>query len=117
MQCLYRTLVNEFNGLRLFLYGRRLALNPGKQRLQGAVSSPGEGRQIVIWFYAKRGEHLRCEIRQQTEGGRFELVITEPDGSERVESFADSSLLKKRSRQLEEEWQAKGWDGPFGRDY
>ena len=71
----------------------------------------------MIWFYAKRGEHLRFEIHQQTEGDRFELVITEPDGSERIESFVDPGLLRKRSRQLEDEWRARGWDGPFGRDY
>jgi hypothetical protein len=71
----------------------------------------------VIWFYAKQGGHLRCEIRQQAEGDHFELVITQPDGSERVESFLSSLLLQKRSRQLEQEWKATGWDGPFGRDY
>ncbi len=71
----------------------------------------------MIWFYAKLGAHLRCEIRQQSAEDRFDLVITEPDGSERVESFVDAVLLRKRSRQLEEEWKAKGWDGPFGRDY
>jgi hypothetical protein len=71
----------------------------------------------LIWFYAKHGEHLRCEIHHHPDGDRFDLVITEPDGTERVESFADSAVLKKRSRQLEEEWRSDGWDGPFGRDY
>jgi hypothetical protein len=71
----------------------------------------------VIWFYAKRGEHLRCEVRQHAEGDHFELVITEPDGAERIELFRDSLTLKKRSLELEKEWRDKGWDGPFGRDY
>jgi hypothetical protein len=71
----------------------------------------------VIWFYEKDGEHLRCEVRHLVEGDRFDLVIIEPNGQERVETFEDSSQLNKRSAQLEREWRAMGWDGPFSRDF
>ncbi len=71
----------------------------------------------MIWFYSKQGRHLRCEVRQQVEGDRFDLVITEPDGSERVEHFVDSAAVTRRSIQLETEWLRDGWDGPFARDY
>ncbi len=70
----------------------------------------------MIWFYSKGGDHVRCEIRQP-KSDQFELVITEPDGRERVELFPDSTLLHKRSKQLEQEWKAQGWDGPFSRDF
>jgi hypothetical protein len=70
----------------------------------------------VIWFYERRGEHLRCEIRQQLEGDRFALVVTLPDGSERVELFEDSRTLNVRSLELEKMLRLKGWDGPFARD-
>jgi hypothetical protein len=71
----------------------------------------------VIWFYAKKGRHLRCEVRQGTEGSRFDLVITEADGSERTEHFYDSASVTRRTLQLEAEWLNEGWDGPFGREY
>jgi hypothetical protein len=71
----------------------------------------------VIWFYERKGEHLRCEIRQQVEGDRFELVVTLPDGTERVETFEDSSELNRRSIQLEKSLAVKGWNGPFARDF
>ena len=71
----------------------------------------------MIWFYERKGEHLRCEIHQQIQGDRFALIVTQPDGTERVEWFEDSGSLTRRSLELEREWQAKGWDGPFGRDY
>ena len=71
----------------------------------------------MIWFYARKGHHFRCEIRQQVEGDRFELIITEPDGRERVEVFDDAAALGRRSAALEHEWMIKGWDGPFRRDY
>ena len=45
----------------------------------------------VIWFYERKGEHLRCEIRQLIEGDRFALVVTLPDGTERTEVFDDSA--------------------------
>jgi hypothetical protein len=53
----------------------------------------------------------------QIDGDRFALVITEADGTERVESFEDSASVTRRSLQLEAEWLRTGWDGPFARDY
>jgi hypothetical protein len=70
----------------------------------------------VIWFYERQGEHLRCEIRQQLEGDRFALVVTLPDGTERVELFEDSTTLNRRSVELERILRSKGWGGPFARD-
>lgn len=81
--------------------------------MRGAVL---EELALVIWFYERKGEHLRCEIRQQIEGDRFALVVTLPDGSERTELFEDSSTLNRRSRELERMLFDKGWNGPFARD-
>lgn len=71
----------------------------------------------MIWFYERRGEHLRCEIRQQVEGDRFALVVTLPDGTEQFEMFEDSFALNRRSRELEKMLQVKGWNGPHARDF
>ena len=71
---------------------------------------------VVIWFYERKGEHLRCEIRQMVEGDRFALVVTLPDGTERTEMFEDSGALNRRSIELEKMLQGKGWNGPFARD-
>lgn len=69
----------------------------------------------MIWFYERKGEHLRCEIRQLIEGDRFALVVTMPDGSERTEFFDDSGALNRRSVELEQQLRTTGWNGPFGR--
>jgi hypothetical protein len=71
----------------------------------------------VIWFYERKGEHLRCEIRQLVEGDKFALVMTLPDGSERTEWFDDGGALNRRSVELEKMLQDKGWNGPYARDY
>lgn len=70
----------------------------------------------MIWFYERKGEHLRCEIRQLIEGDRFALVVTMPDGSERTEFFDDSATLNRRSLELETLLTEKGWNGPYARD-
>ena len=71
----------------------------------------------MIWFFERRGEHLRCEIRPQIEGDRYDLFITYPDGRESVESFADQRDLSRRTEELEQLWRAEGWNGPFSRDW
>jgi hypothetical protein len=71
---------------------------------------------VVIWFYERQGAHMRCEIRQMIEGDRFALVVTLPDGTERMEVFEDSGALNRRSIELEKMLREKGWNGPFARD-
>jgi hypothetical protein len=56
-------------------------------------------------------------VRQLVDGDRFDLIITDADGTERVEHFDDSASVTRRSVQLEAEWINEGWDGPFGREY
>lgn len=84
-----------------------------RENASGAILAIDAG---VIWFYERRGEHLRCEIRQQIEGDRFALVVTLPDGTERTEWFDDSNGLTRRSVELEKMLREKGWNGPFARD-
>jgi hypothetical protein len=101
--------------------------NKVDRRSKKRVSNHPRGRRIssgpilaiagaVIWFFERRGEHLRCEIRQQVEGDRFALVVTLPDGTERTEWFDDSNGLTRRSVELEKMLREKGWNGPFARD-
>ncbi len=89
--------------------GDLLATCPGALHQGRSEASP------VIWFYERRGEHLRCEIQQQIEGDKFALIVTLPDGTERVELFEDSGTLNRRSVELEKLLREKGWNGPFAR--
>jgi hypothetical protein len=49
----------------------------------------------MIWFFERQGAHVRCEVRSMVEGDRYQLVITEPDGVERIESFTNSNDLTR----------------------
>ena len=68
----------------------------------------------MVWFYERHGTYIRCETRE-TPDGAFELVQTNPDGTEVVERFEDSASLTKRQQQLESNLTTDGWTGPFGR--
>jgi hypothetical protein len=68
----------------------------------------------MVWFFERNGAYIRCETRE-TGDGAFELVISEPDGTEKVERFDDSTSLAQRQRELESSLTDHGWTGPFGR--
>jgi hypothetical protein len=69
----------------------------------------------MVWFYERQGSFIRCETRVASSGSGFELVVIQPDGSERVEHFDDSSTLARRQAELENTLTHDGWTGPFGR--
>jgi hypothetical protein len=69
----------------------------------------------MIWFFEKGGLHLRCEVRTHIEGDRYELVITDPEGVERLESFTNSNDLNRRAQALGDKWEKEGWTGPHTR--
>ncbi len=72
----------------------------------------GDRRHTVFWWFEQGGRYVRCEIRFVAEG--YALMITDPDGIERVEEFNDSQQLSHRQNQLERELAGKGWTGPYG---
>ena len=52
----------------------------------------------MVWFYERQGTFIRCETRDARAAAGFELVVIQPDGSERVEHFDDSATLARRRR-------------------
>jgi hypothetical protein len=68
---------------------------------------------FVFWWFERRGQFLRYEVRDLPDG-RFELRLIDIDGSERAEQFVDSSDLNKRQIEVERSLAADGWNGPVG---
>lgn len=69
----------------------------------------------MIWFFERRRARLHYEIRRQTDGPNYELVITFPDGRQQIERYADAAALSERSISLERSLTAEGWAPPAGR--
>lgn len=66
----------------------------------------------MIWFFEREQARLRYEIRRQTDGPHYELVITYPDGRQEVERFEDSAAVVQRSATLENRLTQEGWQPP-----
>lgn len=69
----------------------------------------------MVWFYERKGSFTRCEARPAADGVGFELAITGPDGTERIERFSDQDTLHARQEELEAALTTEGWTGPHGR--
>lgn len=69
----------------------------------------------MIWFFERHQSRLRYEIRRQTDGHAYELVITHPDGRQEVEQFNDPIELLDRSHRLQSMLRADGWQPPANR--
>lgn len=68
---------------------------------------------LLFWWFERNGTYLRCQALD-SPGGGYELRISNPDGTERVEHFPDSADLTRRQRAVEDELAAEGWSGPHG---
>jgi hypothetical protein len=66
----------------------------------------------MIWIFERTNQKLRCEIRRESAGVGFELIVTNPDGSQRMERFDETAALIKRSLDLQIELIDAGWRPP-----
>jgi hypothetical protein len=66
----------------------------------------------MLWFFQKHHAHLHYEIRRQSDGLNYELVITFPDGRQEVERFPDAEAVVERSMELQHTLTKAGWQPP-----
>ena len=67
----------------------------------------------MIYFFAKGGDHLQCEIHW---GRPHVLTLIAPDGASESERYSSSGDLTERWEQLADALADRGWTGPFGGD-
>lgn len=70
----------------------------------------------MLWTFERGGEHLHCEIRREGAGTGYELIITNPDGSQRMERFDEAGGLIARALDFQRELIEGGWRSPKGGD-
>jgi hypothetical protein len=66
----------------------------------------------MIWFFERRRAWLHYEIRRQTDGPNYELVVTYPDGRQEIEHYGDSAAVAERANRLERTLMDDGWATP-----
>jgi hypothetical protein len=66
----------------------------------------------MLWIFERKGEQMSCEIRREGEGPGYEMILTSPDGSQRMERFEQTTEMIKRTLHLQGELLETGWRQP-----
>ena len=66
----------------------------------------------MLWIFERKGEQMRCEIRRDGTGAGYEMLVTNPDGSQRMERFDETPALLKRTLEFQSELLETGWRQP-----
>jgi hypothetical protein len=66
----------------------------------------------MVWFFERQQSRLQYEIRRQSDGDEYELVITWPDGRQELERHPECGRLVERSTMLESRLAEQGWMPP-----
>ena len=61
----------------------------------------------MIWFLERGDKLMACEARR--DGARFELAISNHDGTERVEYIDDPTQLIQRINECQRTLRRNGW--------
>ena len=66
----------------------------------------------MLWFFEKQQSRLHYEIRRQSDGHNYELIITYSDGRTEVEVYEDPGAVVERSERLKHSLTQEGWQSP-----
>ena len=66
----------------------------------------------MFYFFRRGAASIRCEVRTDTWGDGYELIVDRPDAMVCVERFDASPDLNRRWREIERDLIRDGWQGP-----
>ena len=68
----------------------------------------------MLWIFQKKGKQMSAEIRREGggTGEGYELIVTNADGSQRMETFEETTDLIKRTLDLQRDLMESGWKQP-----
>jgi hypothetical protein len=70
----------------------------------------------VFYFFRRGNETVQCEVRSDSDGPGYEIVITDSTGAVQVERFATSEQVHDRWMELHRRFESEGWWGPATQD-
>ena len=71
-----------------------------------------DSADAMLWFFEKQQSRLHYEIRRQSDGHNYELIITYSDGRTEVEVYDDPGAVVERSERLKHSLTQEGWESP-----
>jgi hypothetical protein len=66
----------------------------------------------MFYFFRRGPATLRCEVRADSNGEGYELIVDRPDAMVSVERFGEPPALNRRWSELERTLLREGWSGP-----
>jgi hypothetical protein len=66
----------------------------------------------MFYFFRRGAASIRCEVRPESEGNGYELIVDRPDAMVSVERFGAPPELNQRWREIERTLLREGWQGP-----
>lgn len=81
----------------------------------GGARHDRESREM-FYFFRRGAASIKCEVRSDSAGQGYELVVARPDAMIRVERFMAPPDLNRRWREIERTLIREGWNGPRMRD-
>jgi hypothetical protein len=66
----------------------------------------------MFYFFRRGTATVRCEVRTDSDGQGYELVVDRPDAMVSVERFGEPPELNRRWSEIERTLLREGWRGP-----
>lgn len=71
----------------------------------------------MFYFFRRDGSSIRCEVRADSAGDGYELIVDRPNATLSVEHFGAPPELNARWREIERTLVREGWHGPHAKGH
>jgi hypothetical protein len=86
------------------------SVGPRRPLTHGARSS--DKMHAMFYFFRRGGASIRCEVRTDSYGHGYELIVDRPDAMVSVEHFDAPPELNRRWSEIARTLIREGWTGP-----
>ena len=94
--------------MQIFPHSRCKPVNDRLTRGASGADNNGE----MFYFFRRGAASIRCDVRTDSGGTGYELIVDRPDAMVSVERFGAPPELNRRWREIERTLIREGWQGP-----